>query len=56
MQEWLNWHAWKACVPQKGTAGSNPALSASKEPVFTGFCFLMESFSMSGIFLRVNPY
>ena len=28
MQEWLNWHAWKACVPQKGTAGSNPALSA----------------------------
>jgi hypothetical protein len=28
MQEWLNWHAWKACVPLKGTAGSNPALSA----------------------------
>ncbi len=20
-------HAWKACVPQQGTAGSNPALS-----------------------------
>ena len=28
MQEWLNWHAWKACVPQKGTEGSNPSLSA----------------------------
>ena len=30
MQEWLNWHAWKACVPQKGTEGSNPSLSAFK--------------------------
>ena len=39
MQEWLNWHAWKACEPLKGSAGSNPALSASKEPVKTGFCF-----------------
>ena len=28
MQEWFNWHAWKACVPQKGTGGSNPPLSA----------------------------
>ena len=28
VQEWLNWHAWKACVPQKGTGGSNPPLSA----------------------------
>jgi hypothetical protein len=28
MQEWFNWHAWKACVPQKGTGGSNPFLSA----------------------------
>ena len=28
MQEWLIWHAWKACVPQKGTGGSNPPLSA----------------------------
>ena len=36
MQEWLNWHAWKACEPLKGSAGSNPALSASKEPVLTG--------------------
>ena len=28
VQEWLNWHAWKACVPRKGTEGSNPSLSA----------------------------
>jgi hypothetical protein len=26
--EWLKVHAWKACVPQKGTGGSNPFLSA----------------------------
>ena len=31
MQEWLNWHAWKACEPLKGSAGSNPALSANPE-------------------------
>jgi hypothetical protein len=28
MQEWLNWQHWKCCVPQKGTVGSNPTLSA----------------------------
>ncbi len=28
MQEWLIWHAWKACVLQNGTGGSNPPLSA----------------------------
>ena len=28
MAEWLKAHAWKACVPQKGTEGSNPSLSA----------------------------
>ena len=26
--EWLKRHAWKACKPLKGFAGSNPALSA----------------------------
>ena len=31
MQEWFNWHAWKACVPQKGTGGSNPFLSANHD-------------------------
>ena len=29
MQEWLNWHAWKACIPQ-GIEGSNPSLSANQ--------------------------
>ena len=28
MLEWLKRHAWKACIPRKGIAGSNPALSA----------------------------
>ena len=28
VHEWLKWHAWKACVPLKGTGGSNPFLSA----------------------------
>ncbi len=28
MQEWLNWLAWKASIPQKGIGGSNPPLSA----------------------------
>ncbi len=30
MQEWFNWHAWKVCVPLKGTEGSNPSLSAKQ--------------------------
>ncbi len=29
MLEWLKRHAWKACKPLKGFAGSNPALSAT---------------------------
>ena len=45
MQEWLNWHAWKACEPLKGSAGSNPALSAPKVQLqnlqagYSGFLF-----------------
>ena len=31
MSEWLKEHAWKACVLQKGTVGSNPTLSADTE-------------------------
>lgn len=31
MQEWLNWPAWKASIPQKGIGGSNPPLSAKEE-------------------------
>ena len=30
MLEWLKRHAWKACKPLKGFAGSNPSLSAIK--------------------------
>ena len=33
MSEWFKEHAWKVCVLQKGTAGSNPALSARKEKI-----------------------
>ena len=29
MAEWSKAHAWSACIPQKGIAGSNPAPSAS---------------------------
>ena len=31
MLEWLKRHAWKACKPLKGFAGSNPALSAEHD-------------------------
>jgi hypothetical protein len=31
MAEWLKALAWKAGVPQKGTGGSNPSLSADEE-------------------------
>ena len=36
-------HAWKVCIPLKGIAGSNPALSATKSPCFRkGFLYLEE--------------
>ena len=46
MQEWLNWHAWKACVPLKGTAGSNPALrqNAQFQAIGTVFFYVLNSF------------
>gem|GEM_PF-5767378 len=31
MQEWLNWHAWKACKRLKRFGGSNPPLSAENQ-------------------------
>ena len=41
VSEWSIEHAWKACVLQ-GTAGSNPALSASKlEPDFSRAFFCL---------------
>ena len=43
MQEWFNWHAWKACVPQKGTGGSNPPLSAKpNKPRVSGVIYFTE--------------
>ena len=42
MAEWLKAHAWKVCVLQKGTAGSNPALSA--------FSRLTDSFDLKLLF------
>ena len=30
--EWSKAHAWKVCILQKGIEGSNPFLSASKQP------------------------
>ncbi len=44
MQEWLNWHAWKACVPQKGTGGSNPFLSATmNDPAIGGVIYFADN-------------
>ena len=31
--EWSKAHAWKVCELQKGSAGSNPALSARYKPL-----------------------
>ena len=47
VHEWLKWHAWKACVPLKGTPGSNPGLSAEKkEAQPNGWAsFLLRSFA-----------
>ena len=45
VQEWLNWHAWKACIPQ-GIEGSNPSLSAKadkKDPSQEGYFFIAET-------------
>ena len=40
MLEWLKRHAWKACKPLKGFAGSNPALSAVRTASFIFLPFL----------------
>ena|SRR5690606_11913834 len=43
VQEWLNWHAWKACIPQ-GIEGSNPSLSATnKKPREAGLFYFPAS-------------
>ena len=33
MSEWSKEHAWKVCVLQKGTVGSNPTLSADNKAI-----------------------
>ena len=45
MQEWFNWHAWKACEPQKGSGGSNPPLSAlSLRSIYAKEILFIDSF------------
>ena len=54
MLEWLKRHAWKACVPQKGIASSNLALSAKRtkgraKPVLErDFSFFLQSPPQAG--------
>lgn len=40
MLEWFKRHAWKACVLQKGTGGSNPFLSAKHDEIVVLFLFM----------------
>ena len=60
MQEWFNWHAWKACVPQKGTGGSNPPLSAKPNYSLSeagGFLFSeLSKLSLRKIMKIKRPY
>jgi hypothetical protein len=49
--EWFKVHAWKVCVLQKGTAGSNPAFSAKtfRCPVIRGiFGFQKSGSALAG--------
>ncbi len=57
MQEWLNWHAWKACEPLKGSAGSNPALSAEKTANYQRVlrCFLFITGQIVPIYACLEP-
>ena len=49
MLEWLKRHAWKACVPQKGIASSNLALSAEIPCSFSAGDFSL------GVILEPGP-
>ena len=57
MLEWLQRHAWKACIRQKRIPGSNPGLSANKKPkpltAIAGFRFLF-LFSRTGQLTFLN--
>ena len=55
MAEWSKAHAWKVCVPHKGTKGSNPFLSAEslRKPEYIRLHILMIAY---GILTRcVSP-
>ncbi len=53
MQEWFNWPAWKASVPQKGTGGSNPPLSAkSKQAPPSGGVVYFTEVPLKGCFQK----
>ena len=58
MQEWLNWHAWKACEPLKGSGGSNPFLSAIRSPVGLNlqgfFCKIQETIESVFLFRKLR--
>ena len=59
--EWLKRHAWKACVRQKCTGGSNPPLSAEDEVVTLSCGYLILHilmFLLSGImlYLTINAH
>ena len=51
MSEWSKEHAWKVCVLQKGTKGSNPFLSAfiGKTEVLEGFATHKRAFKVNSI-------
>ena len=56
MQEWLNWHAWKACKPLKGFRGSNPLLSANKKKLCEHTAFFVQSGELSQRLKRAGLY
>jgi hypothetical protein len=45
VREWFNRHAWKVCVPPKGTEGSNPSLSANQFNSLLGAYYFLKAAS-----------
>lgn len=56
MSEWFKEHAWKACVRQKCTEGSNPSLSANKgaNQGVTGFIPLFTKKIVDSLLQTIN--
>ena len=54
MSEWFKEHAWKVCVLQKGTAGSNPALSAEKWRDAKDLTRFLTAFGMTNKEIKLN--